>query len=257
MPMERRGRVGGAEEWPLHQAVSWSVYRFVWREAPLRAVLTVFRIARKQPWPDEGIFIADDWDPNHGARVLRTYNPVEKSDELITELSRVDARDRDALLGFVNTWGLFDQGEPWASVADIRRSAVTLQALADRVCTARRKGATIDALDELAFDLTAHVGRVHHAVTRIDRGLHLRFRVSRLFDALVARLAEIATAGEQSLPLRRCAYFKCRAIFLPERRDQIYCKTGGQQKCARSAAQEAYRDRERPRRHGRRSRRAK
>jgi hypothetical protein len=246
--MKRRGRVGGAEEWPLHQAVPWSVHRFVWRATPVPGVLTVFRLVRKQPWPEEGVFIADDWEPDRGARPLRTYDPVEASEEIINDLGRVDASDRNALLGFVNRWGLFDQGEPWASVPDTRRVAVDLQELAGRVRRVRQKGASVDELDDLAFDLTARVAHVHHAVTRVGRGLHLTFRVSRLADAVVARLAEIATAGEHSVPLRECAYPKCRAIFLPERRDQIYCKTAGEQKCARRAALEAHRRRERSRR---------
>jgi hypothetical protein len=155
----------------------------------------------------------------------------------------MDTRDTKAVLTFVKRWGLLRQ-EWYAEVAGtcawLRAAKMAITDLYD--LQNRRSTPTNTEWEELAFDVNSLVGGMHFAVRATPDGLRPVFRAARLADAIGLRLFERATSAER---LRQCIYDRCRAFFTPERRDQIYCKTAGEQRCARRASLERLRTRRR------------
>src|SRR5439155_1596711 len=121
----RRMNVEGAAPWPLHRSPRWPVYRVSVSAQPVQGIATVFRY-RREPWPREGVFVADGWSAET-ARPRRFYDPIAEADSIIQDLSRTNAEDLKELLGFINRWGFFLQGEPWASVDITRKIAFALK----------------------------------------------------------------------------------------------------------------------------------
>ena len=154
----------------------------------------------------------------------------------------MDTRDTKAVLAFVNRWGLPSNGwyaevtgtRAWLQAA--KKAVDDLHALQNR----RSALPTISERQELAFDVSSLVGGMHFAVRATPDGFRPVFQATRLADVIGLRLFELATSAER---LRQCAYGRCRAFFIPDRRDQLYCKTAGEQICARRASLEKLRAR--------------
>src|SRR6266545_2872337 len=234
-------RIPGAEDYSAYDAIPWDVYDFEVAIEPRPGLATVYRY-RRRPWPNEGVFVPKGAYTTPTAaepQPIRRYDAMRSAEEILRDLNRTDPADRRALLAFTNRWGLLDQG--WhAEVKATRTWLEIAKGITERIYRFYNQEAPRDDWEDLAFDLTAIVNRVHFEVRGVDHGLRLIFKAPRLADVLALHLLQHATGTEK---LRQCEYHRCRTFFVPERRDQRYCKTAGEQRCARRASLERMRAR--------------
>ena len=235
--------------WPIHE------YEIVEDPPPGLAVVAKYY---GQDWPQGGAFVPRG-HLEGSERVpppSREYDPVPVTDDILTDVSRLDLERSERLLAFVNHRGCLGVGIPippsvrsegWTGGRDryirsfdgvqvTRKWLAWIQkrlvALADLQEGRRRDW------DEFAFDLSSVLGNIRPATRPMANGLVPCYSVPRLLDALFLGMWQRATGGAR---MRRCP--ECGALFMPDRRDQMYCKTDGQQKCARRASVKRFRAR--------------
>ena len=275
----RRGataKIPGAETYVLYEALPWPVYNFEIVLRPLPGLAAVYKYRYRSrtpndgpkhklklnwwrlstqgtaervggdisgplpasarnwvPWPADGVLVPKLWDRKGRLRPAREYDPLSEADDMIQHISRIDLEDPATIRSFANRWGLLDQGE-FANVAEVRTGLEFISGIASAV-----HRVSSDPGD-LAWDLSIALAHVQHAVKHVSGCLRLVFKAPRLIDVLGLRVAEVATRPEEDR-FRRCEYSRCGALFVPQRRDQRYCQTGGEQICARRASLERFR----------------
>jgi hypothetical protein len=259
-------KVPGAETGWIYESIPWPIYDFEIAYGSRAGLAAIFKY-RRRPWPKEGVLVPKGWpsspDDDDLPKPIREYDPVPAAEAILQDLSRTDVQDPQSMLAFVNRWGLLDQGW-YGEVVGARawlQSAKTvmgdLHALQTRPLSRGRPSEA--EWEELDFDLKSLVSGVHFSSRPTPEGLRPVFRAPTLADVIGLRLFELATTSTERL--RQCRYGRCRAFFIPDRRDQIYCKTAGEQRCARRASLEKLRarqkrERQRDKRHTRARRRA-
>jgi hypothetical protein len=213
-------------------------WTFVGRETPVRGsplyghdpgrtlsaaeTINVYRLA----WPEGGVFVPTD------ARASAEYDPLAVAPEILLDVQRTAPRDdADALLAFVNRWGVLGVGIPGADdflVDAVQRTATELRELARWMAVvhdlqARRRRA--ETWTDVATLFRERLAGVHLQAQHAGRrGLLPSFRVPRLIDSLYLELWDVATSGKR---LRRCK--RCEDFFIRGRDDQIFCTA----RCAR------------------------
>jgi hypothetical protein len=229
-----------------YEPIQWPVCRFEIILVPRAGLRTVFQL--RGGWPIEGVFVPTGWprrgDRNNDPKPTRYYNPVRDADEILQDISRLSPDNPNALLQFVNQWGLMEQGF-FASVAETRKWVAWLKGLTERLFALRRGPVGGDSWADFAFELNGVTHNIGSAARPAQDGLERYFLIPRLLDALALRVLERATGTQE---LRQCP--QCKAFFTPDRRDQQYCKTRGKKRCAQRVSLEAHRKRSK-RLHGR------
>lgn len=276
-------RVGRA--WVPAYELSWEVYEYEILGAPrggLRAV------AALGGWPEGGVFVPKGLyatpDDDQGPKPDRVYDAISEADAILQDVSRLDPADPAALLAFVNNWGLLgisvSGGPPGkeflyapkvrdpslyqaALVAGwgrggrglgraialwdgVRETGAWLGWVRDRLETLHgleRGDAPRESWADLAWDLETVLGNITPAPRLLAGRLVPSWRLRRLLDVLALRIYELATGADQ---LRQCP--ECGSLFVPDRKDQRYCKTRGRPLCARRVAVRLHRRRKRARR---------
>ena len=237
----REIKVPGADTARSYESVPWSVYNFEIADRHHPGLNAIYGY-RRRPWPKDGVFVPKDW-PNSPAdsdppNPIKQYDPILCAEDIFHDVSRLDTQDHEAMLAFMNRWGLLNQGW-YAEVAGTRAwLQATKKIIADLSALQQMKQPTPSDWEELAFYVNSLVSRVHFAVRWTSDGLRPVFRAENLADVIGLHLFEVATSVQR---LRQCAYDRCHAFFVPDRRDQKFCKTGGEQKCARLASLERFR----------------
>jgi hypothetical protein len=236
----------------LYRPLKWPVYdcEIVTRE-PDGGIGVVFRYRnRERPrgerWPAEGVILAKGYRPEtvEASKPARTYRPLPVAGEILAEISRLEGKAPETLLCFVKQWGFFGHGEYYSAVDDVRRQLAWLKNCLSSLYKIQRHGSRT-AWENLAWDLNS-VGaglRWQWVAGESSNTLRRACNLTSLWDALILQLG--MWAEHTDVAIRECAYSRCRAFFMPDRRDQIYCKTQGEQICARRASLEALRARRR------------
>ncbi len=255
----RQVKVPGAETSEIYESVPCAIYDFEIAYQSRAGLASVYRF-RGRPWPKEGLFVPRHWPSSPSDTDLpapiRQYDPRPLAEDIVQDISRMDVQDATALLAFVNRWGLLRDGW-YGEVAGTRLWLQTAKTVIGDLYALQHRRAeppTRAEWEELGFDVRSFVGGMHFAVRATPDGLRPVFRAANLADVIGLRLFELATSAEH---LRQCAYDRCRAFFIPDRRDQIYCKTEDEQRCARRASLERLRTRRRKERQRNRRARAR
>ena len=182
---------------------------------------------RTHRWPKGGILVykglGEHADKSWRPELVKVYSPIEESEEILREVSRLDLRDREALLGFVNRWGRLGVGIPgeerflFDGVQLTQKTLETLKYWAEWHYLHQR-GQGEDLREEFGFAVSAALSHVHPAVRTTKTAFEPVYQLHSLKDALFLQLWIHATEGHR---LRRCP--SCRAIFYQTRRDKKYC----------------------------------
>ena len=177
-------------------------------------------------WPPAGLFVPV------GGGAPEEYDPLSEAAEILLDVQRTATKEHaDALLGFVNRWGMLGVGIPGADdfpVDGVQRTAAELRELARWLVVvhelqARRRRA--EMWTAVAAVFRERLAGVHLQAQVADPGRLLpSFHVPRLIDGLYLQLWDVATGGKR---LRRCK--RCEDFFIRGREDQIFCTP----RCAR------------------------
>lgn len=189
-------------------------------------------------WPG-GVLVAEGVDQPGESEPTRTYDPAAEAEALLTAATRFDPADLQALVKFVNRWGLLgfagpvDADQLWDSVFATREHLTKVRQLTARLDALKRRRWDSVALPSLAQirrrvrgvprSLTAREhGRVQWQAFAADinqalqgsalrpvlvatpglPGLRQTLRPQRLADVLLVALWQHATDAD--LVLRRC-----------------------------------------------------
>jgi hypothetical protein len=251
-----------SDEARLYAPLRWPVHEYEIRLKPWGGVGAVFSSVGR-PFPAAGVIAPKGWSGNLdelSASVSTYHHPLPSADEILQDISELPVAepspagpvrrlaDNDAVLRFVNKWGVLGVGVGTGPrrVALLDGVAETHHHLAWIQHTQRRiflfqdgRPLSGDSWTELAWELNnSAIADIRPLAVPTKNGLGFQFQPRRLLDVLCLRLLEFGTGTEK---LRQCK--ECSALFVPDRRDQIYCKTGGEQVCARRASLRAYRRR--------------
>lgn len=199
-----------------------------------------------RPWArdPQGVFVAEGIDSPEGAKLILTYDPTQEATKILTSATALDPHDDEALLGFVNRWGLLGLAEPdkeaqlWDSVrktkeelARIARLAQWLRAMKER----KWRDKALPPLDEVRRIVSgvptrltphqrvraywlAYANELNQSLWRrpvrtllLPEGRSVRqyFRPRCLADVLYMTLWNAATDGDSIL--RQCP--GCRGLF--------------------------------------------
>jgi hypothetical protein len=225
-------------------------------------------------WPSDGVLMPRDWDKLQKPTLVREYNPSLVADEILTHVTRLDPDKPEAILDFVNQWGLlgspgvnpdvyqiFHEGLPaeaisWTSgvLQDLKFLARALFELQrGRVIPLISACVLINPEDEGRPVEWAHladainmIGHTSYRTVRVYRlgkrpvGLRVVERPGRLLDVLGLALLDRATGMARQ---RRCP--ECGSYFVPTRSNQRFCKRKGEPYCARKHTLRAWRHRTR------------
>jgi hypothetical protein len=177
-------------------------------------------------WPPGGIFVPV------GGGAPEEYDPLSAAPEILLDVQRTAAKkDAEALLGFVNRWGVLGVGIPGADdfpLDGVQQTAAELRELARWIAVvhdlqARRRRA--ETWTDVAATFGERLAGVHLQAQVAERSRLLpSFHVPRLIDGLYLELWDVATGGKR---LRRCK--RCEDFFVRGRQDQIFCTP----RCAR------------------------
>ena len=244
---------------PLEE-LDWPVYQYEIVEA-----------YHGRKWPG-GLFLPKGVDPEspppekRWPKPVRWYKPLHCAEEILQDVSRLDPSDPKDLLAFVSRWGrlgvgasyprpkdpatgwwgmymLADLTDPWGTgqtdgVTNTAEHLGDIKELNEGLYTLQHRRASRYSWPQLAWALDGRLGGVKLSVRPAENRLFPLYRIRRLLDGLYLQLWERATEAHQ---LRRCR--ECQSLFVPDRRDQRYCKTNGQQLCARRASLKRFRRR--------------
>jgi len=231
------------------------------------------RLDLEYGWPSDGVLLPRDWAKLQKPTLVREYNPVPAADEILTDVTRLDPYKPEAILDFVNQWGLLGspgvhpdvyqichERLPAEDVSWTRGVLQELKFLAlalfelqrGRVIPLVSAGVLINPENEGRPVGWAHladgINMISHTsdrTVRVNRlrgrpvGLRVVERPGRLLDVLGLALLDRATGV---IHQRRCP--ECNSHFIPSRRNQRFCKRNGEQYCARRRALREWRKRE-------------
>lgn len=198
-------------------------------------------------------------EPSHVPVPTKTYDPVTHADEILTHATRLDTKDTKSLLEFVNQWGLLGWEAEWGGlVSDLigpyleavvltRNEIEDVKRMAEELWVLQRgRPRSEDATwEEFADDLNERLLRTQ-PVVRVQeggRGLRMFHRPDSLLDVLALALLDRAVSVTRQ---RRCP--ECGSYFVPTRRNQHFCKRGGEPYCVRKRALRTWRRRQKRRR---------
>lgn len=186
------------------------------------------------PWPTGGVFAPAWWPRNRPAKPVEYYNPMKMAADILLDAQRLEGEDRQALLRFVNKWGMLGVGVPGDSffldgvvltgrcLTQLNEWIEGLEALQHGRTRIRRalKRAPHHRWTwrALAFELSEHLRAIHLGAVPASRKLVAVYRPRNLFDALWLELWRQATEMKRH---RRCP--ECHALFIPGRANQQYC----------------------------------
>lgn len=188
------------------------------REAKTRAA--IYRVAL----PPGGLF----FPPGNGGGMESTYDPLgREGDDIFLDVQAIQFDDGQALVRFVNIWGILGVGIPAAPDCRLDGVQLTGRCLA-KLSTwfktihqlQRRRRSTELTREQITDQLLAELKKPLGSQSAIDYIATGRFNLRTLWDGLCLKLWEHLNGH---LHLRHCANDRCRRIFVPRRNNQRFC----------------------------------
>ena len=200
---------------------------------PAPHVRSLLRAAGGLLWPEEGVFTPVGWRPDTRLDQHDVYDPMEAKNRrrLLRAIQRVRGTPtREALLEFVNQWGVLGVGLPDSPGFPLDGVALTRTWLnrvsdwlaliprEDQVSRASRedRNHALTTLNDVLRNVSMTVSGASAVMTKWRAG----WRAPNLLSAVAVMIWEDMTAGHR---LRRCRDERCPAFFIPERDNQAYC----------------------------------